>query len=334
VIIVGISPAQELDLVGPLNVFSIANDVLEKGGSDARPYAPEVVSGGSSRTIAGQSGLALRAARRFDEVRGTIDTLLIAGGTGALEKISPRLLAWIKARAGRVRRLGSVCTGAFVLAEAGLLRGRRVATHWAHAEALAKRHSSITVDPAPIWIQDRNIYTSAGICAGMDLALALVEEDHGSEVALAVARHLVVYLRRPGGQAQFSNALAGQASEKHEFRELASWIIEHPREDLRIPALAERANMSERHFIRAFSHAVGVSPGRFVESSRYDYARSCLESSSASLDEVANRCGYASAEVLRRTFLRKAGVTPNQYRDRFSARPGAERVAPRNAARR
>jgi transcriptional regulator GlxA family with amidase domain len=317
VIIVGIAPALELDVIGPLSVFSIANDVLKARAAGSLFYEPEVVSGGPSRTIRGQSGIGLAAARRFHEVRGPIDTLLIGGGTGARGSVSPNLLQWIRRRARSVRRLGSVCTGAFVLAEAGLLQGYRVATHWAHADDLAKRHPEINVDPAPIWIQDRNIYTSAGISAGLDLALALVEEDHGSEVALHVARYLVVYLQRPGDQAQFSIALAGQVSEKREFRELSIWIVEHLREDLRIPALAGRVNMSERNFSRAFAREIGLSPGRFVERARYDGARTRLESSADGMDEIADRCGYGSSEVLRRTFLRQAGVTPKQYRERF-----------------
>ncbi len=329
VIIVAIPPAQELDVIGPLSVFSIANDVAKARNGGHKAYAPEVVSGGSSRMIRGQSGIALAAERRYADVREPIDTLLITGGTGSRERLSPALLAWVEKRARTVRRLGSVCTGAFVLAAAGLLDGRRVATHWAHADDLAKRHAEITVDPGPIWIRDRNIYTSAGICAGMDLALALVEEDHGSEIALHVARHLVVYLRRPGGQAQFSVALAGQVAEKREFRELSVWIVEHLREDLRVPALAERMHMSERNFSRAFVRDVGMSPGRFVEKARYDAARARLESSEDGLDAVADRCGYASSEVLRRTFQREAGVSPKQYRERFHITPVQERVRSR-----
>jgi transcriptional regulator GlxA family with amidase domain len=320
VIIVATVPAQELDVVGPLTVFSMANQVLEERSAARELYAPEVVSGGTSRTIHGQCGITLAAARRFDEVRGPIDTLLVAGGNGARERLSPRLIDWIRRHALRVRRLGSVCTGAFVLAQAGLLEGRRVATHWAHADALAKRFPRITLDADSIWVPDGNIYTSAGICAGMDLALALVEEDHGSNVALQIARQLVVYLRRPGGQAQFSIALAGQVSEKHEFRDLAVWIVEHLAGDLRIPALAERMHMSERNFTRAFTRELGVSPGRFVERARYDRARSRLESTDETIAEIAERCGYGSAEVLRRTFLRQAGVTPKHYRDRFNLR--------------
>jgi transcriptional regulator GlxA family with amidase domain len=320
VIIVAMVPAQELDVVGPLTVFSMANQVLEERSVATELYAPEVVSGGTSRTIHGQSGITLAAARRFAEVRGPIDTLLVAGGSGARGRISPRLIDWIRRRSRNVRRLGSVCTGAFVLAQAGLLEGRRVATHWAHAGALAKRFPGITIDADSIWVQDRNIYTSAGICAGMDLALALVEEDHGSDLALQIARHLVVYLRRPGGQAQFSIALAGQVSEKHEFRDLAVWIVENLTTDLRVPALAERINMSERNFTRAFTRELGMSPGRFVERARYDRARARLESTDETIDEIAERCGYGSAEVLRRTFLRLAGVTPKGYRDRFNLR--------------
>jgi transcriptional regulator GlxA family with amidase domain len=317
VVIVGVSPAQELDIIGPLNVFTIANDVLQTRSGGARNYEPEVVSGGTNRTIRGQSGIGLNVARRFTDVRGPLDTLLIAGGLGARTGVSSSLLEWIRKRARGVRRLGSVCTGAFILAEAGLLEGHRVATHWAHADELAKRYAGVIVDPNPIWIRDRKLYTSAGICAGMDLALAMVEADHGSEVALQVARHLVIYLRRPGGQAQFSVALAGQLSEKHEFGELSVWIVEHLRGDLRIPALAERTNMSERNFCRAFTSEIGLSPGKFVERARYEAARSLLESSEESIEQIAARCGYGSGEVLRRTFLRRAGVTPKDYRRRF-----------------
>ncbi len=320
VIIVAMVPALELDVIGPLTVFSMANEILEARSAGSGPYATEVVSGGTSRTIRGQNGIALAATHRYDEVRGPIDTLLVAGGSGARGPISPRLIDWIRRRAVKVRRLGSVCTGAFVLARAGLLEGRRVATHWAHADVLAKRHPGLTIDANSIWVKDHNVYTSAGVCAGMDLALALVEEDHGSEVALQIARHLVVYLRRPGGQAQFSVALAGQASAKHEFRDLSVWIIEHLTADLRVPALAERVNMSERNFARAFTREVGLSPGRFVERARYDRARDRLESTDENIDEIAAQCGYGSAEVLRRTFWRQAGVTPKQYRDRFNLR--------------
>jgi len=200
------------------------------------------------------------------------------------------------------------------------MAGHRITTHWAHADELAKRYPGVTVDPDPIWIRDRKIYTSAGICAGVDLALALVEDDHGSEIARQVARYLVVYLRRPGGQAQFSVALAAQVSEKHEFAELSIWVVEHLSEDLRILALAERTNMSERNFTRSFTRGIGLSPGKFVERARFDAARSLLESSEESIEQIAGRCGHGSGEVLRRPFVRRAGVTPKDYRNRFRVR--------------
>ena len=253
-------------------------------------------------------------------MRGPIDTLLVAGGPGARAGCTPAFHAWLKRRSKTVRRVGSVCTGAFVLADAGLLGGCRVATHWLYAAELAKRHPDVEVDANPIFVQDGKVYTSAGITAGMDLSLAMVEEDHGSEVALAVARHLVMFLRRPGGQAQFSVALAGQASERSEFHDLSIWITQHLREDLRIEALAARACMSERNFTRMFAREVGTSPGQFVDRARVERARQRLETSTASVDEIADRCGYASREVLRRAMVRHVGLAPSEYRDRFRAK--------------
>ena len=319
VVVVVNPPTHELDVIGPLSVFATANDMLAARGSQAEPYAPELVSAGASLTVNCQPGFAVLAVRRYEQVRGPIDTLLVAGGPGARLGCTPAFHDWLRRRAKRVRRIGSVCSGAFVLAAAGLLEGRRVTTHWLYAADLARRYPNVEVDANPIWVQDGNVYTSAGITAGMDLSLALVEEDHGSELALAVARHLVMFLRRPGGQAQFSVALAGQGSERREFHELSIWITQHLGEDLRVEMLAERAGMSDRNFSRMFAREVGVSPGQFVERARLERARRCLERGTATIDAIADTCGYRSREVLRRAFVRHVGLTPSEYRERFRA---------------
>jgi transcriptional regulator GlxA family with amidase domain len=331
ILIVANPPAQELDVIGPLSVFSTANEMLRARGSDAEPYAPELVTAGSSLVVNSETGFSILAVCRYADVRGPVDTLLIAGGPGARTGCTPEFLAWLKRRAKTLRRIGSVCTGAFILADAGLLDGHRVATHWLYAAELAARHPEVEVDAEPIYVQDGKVFTSAGITAGMDLALAMVEEDHGSDVALAVARHLVMFLRRPGGQAQFSVTLAGQASERVEFRELSLWITQHLRDDLRIEALAERAGMSDRNFTRMFAREVGMSPGQFVERARLERARQRLETSTATIDDIADRCGYGSREVLRRAFVRHVGLAPSEYRERFRSnrRPKAARAKAR-----
>jgi transcriptional regulator GlxA family with amidase domain len=262
--------------------------------------------------------LELLVRRSFTEVRGGVDTLILAGGIGARRALGERaVIGWIRRIAPRVRRLASVCTGAFLLAEAGLLDGRRATTHWRSCPLLAERYPRIAVDPDPIFVRDRRVYTSAGITAGMDLALALVEEDHGREVALAVARELVMFLKRPGGQSQFSVPLMAQATDHQPIRELQGWIGEHLAADLSVAALARRAAMSPRNFARVFTRGVGVTPARFVERARVEAARRRLEESSLRVDAVATECGFSSAEVMRRTFLRTVRVTPADYRQRF-----------------
>jgi transcriptional regulator GlxA family with amidase domain len=226
---------------------------------------------------------------------------------------------WVRAMAPRVRRLGSVCSGSFVLAEAGLLDGRRATTHWEWCATLAERYPAVTVASDPIFVRDGKIYTSAGVTAGMDLALALVEEDHGRELALEVARQLVMFLRRPGGQSQFSAQLAAQTADREPLRDLQSWISEHPEADLSVPALARRVAMSPRNFARVFTREVGMTPARFVESVRVEAARRRLEESASGVDSVAAACGFGTAESMRRAFLRIVRVPPAAYRHRFRA---------------
>jgi len=320
VVLVGYPDVQLLDVAGPLEVFAGAARLLDERGDRAGPaYTTELVAPRSGR-FATSSGLGLVADRTFGSVRGGVDTLLVAGGPGTAAAMTDRaLLAWLRRMAPRVRRLGSVCTGTFVLAEAGLLDDRRVTTHWNWCAALAERYPRLTVDPDPIFVRDGNVYTSAGVTAGMDLALALVEEDHGREVALTIARQLVLFLRRPGGQSQFSAQLATQAADRQPLRELQAWIVEHPDADLSVPALARRVAMSPRNFARVFAHEVGMTPARFVETVRVEAARRRLEESSHGVDAVAAACGFGTAEAMRRTFLRRLRVPPSAYRSRFRA---------------
>jgi transcriptional regulator GlxA family with amidase domain len=221
--------------------------------------------------------------------------------------------------APNVRRIGSVCSGAFILAEAGLLDGRRATTHWGWCKELAQRYPRVKVDPDPIFVRDGSIYTSAGVTAGMDLALALVEEDHGRELALRVARQLVLFLRRPGGQSQFSAQLAVQAADREPLRELQAWIADHLNQDLSVEALADRVAMSPRNFARVFSREVGVTPARFVEQARVEAARRRLEESAHGVDAIASQCGFGTAESMRRAFLRRLHVPPSAYRHRFAS---------------
>jgi transcriptional regulator GlxA family with amidase domain len=217
--------------------------------------------------------------------------------------------------------VASVCSGAFLLAEAGVLAGRRATTHWESCDALARRHPDVEVDPDPIFVRDGNVLTSAGVTAGMDLALALVEDDHGPERALAVARQLVMYVRRPGGQSQFSAALRAQRAERRPLRELQAWVADHLDADLSVEALARRAAMSPRNFARAFAAEAGVTPARYVEEVRVEAARRLLEGTGRPVDGIAAACGFGSAETMRRAFLRTVHVPPSEYRKRFRKEP-------------
>ena len=318
---------QMLDVMGPLEVFSRTSRWLkehEYRNDDA--YHVEII-GLKRGPFRASSGLRIYADRPFAEVGPGIDTLLVAGGMG-MERYRTHapLLRWLRRQAGLVRRLGSVCTGAFILAEAGLLRGRRATTHWASCARLADRYPDVRVEPDKIFVREGSVYTSAGVTAGMDLALALVEEDLGRQVALAVARELVMFLRRPGGQAQFSAQLAVQFAERQPLHELQMYVLDHPADDLSVEKLARRVAMSPRNFARIFTREVGMTPARFVTSVRVETARRLLEESSDSLDTVCTQSGLGTAESMRRAFLSAVGVPPGQYRERFN-RPQRRRLA-------
>ena len=308
-----------LDLVGPLQVFARASDIYGREHPGAASiYSCEVISISAQRSLAANCGLSFAAHKTFREVRGKIDTLLVAGGD-AIEKneINPEGVRWLKKIAGRCRRVGSVCTGAMLLARAGLLDGRRATTHWNWCETLIKRAPRTDVDPDPIFVRDENIYTSAGVTAGMDLALALVEEDHGSRLALQVARNLVLYLRRPGGQSQFSAALSLQATDRKPLRELEAWVLDHLDKALTVSALAQRVAMSPRNFARVFSKEMKTTPAKFIERLRVEAARRRLEESQNSMETIASECGFGNVNSMRSVFQRALKIPPGQYRRHF-----------------
>lgn len=302
---------QLLDVAGPLQVFATAS---ERGGI-GQPYAPRVIAAGG-RMLTASAGLRLMA-DPLPDLDAPLDTLVVAGGPGVLAACDdPALVAWVRARAGRARRVASVCTGAFLLGAAGLLDGRRAVTHWKHCGALAARYPRARVEPDPIFVQDGPVWSSAGVTAGIDLTLALVEADLGRPLALAVARHLVMFLKRPGGQAQFSAALALQAGEER-FGPLHAFIAQNLSGDLSLPALAAAAGMSERSLSRHYRDATGLTPARAVERLRVEAARRALAETAQPVKRIAQVCGFGSEETMRRSFLRHVAATPQDYRARF-----------------
>jgi transcriptional regulator GlxA family with amidase domain len=321
VVLVGYPGVQTLDLVGPAEVFAAANFRRDAG---ATPYRI-VVASPRGGTIASGSGLRIADTVPLASLRGRIDTLVLAGGPGVQQAAAAgEVPAWVRRRRGSVRRVCSVCTGAFLLGAAGLLAGRRVATHWGACDALASAFPDAIVERDAIFVVDPPVYSSAGVTAAIDLCLALVEEDLGRRTALAVARELVLYLRRPGGQSQFSESLAAQEAASDALRDLLAWVQEHPASDLRVERLAKRAGMSPRHFARVFRAETSVTPAVFVEGVRAERAKLLLEETDWSLAGVAARAGFGSEDSLARSFRRRLGVTPREYRTRFS-RPRSRR---------
>lgn len=308
-----------LDLVGPLQVFARASDMYTRANPGAPSiYSVEVVSISSSRSLIANCGVRITADRTFREVRGKIDTLLVAGGD-AIEQneINAEAVRWLKRISTRIRRVGSVCTGAMLLARAGLLDGRRATTHWNWCQTLIKRAPRARVERDPIFVRDENVYTSAGVTAGMDLALALVEEDHGSRLALQVARNLVLYLRRPGGQSQFSAALSLQLTDRKPLLELEAWVLDNLQKPLTVPLLAQRLAMSPRNFARVFTKEMKTTPAKFVERLRVEAARRRLEESHNSMETIADECGFGNVNSMRNVFQRTIKIAPGQYRRHF-----------------
>jgi transcriptional regulator GlxA family with amidase domain len=305
---------QLLDVTGPLQVFATANDLMVKAGEEP-PYEIRLVAP-SGQSVYASAGVAL-VADPLPAIDVPIDTLIIAGGQGVdAASLNAGLVDWVRERARRARRTAAICTGAFLLATSGMLDGRRAVTHWQHCPEFARRFPAVRVESDPIFICDDSVWTSAGVTAGIDLALALVEEDLGRMLALAVARYLVVFLKRPGGQAQFSEVLLQQASEDT-FGALHAWIAKHLAADLSLRVLAGQAGMSERSFSRHYTESTGSTPARAVERLRVEGARRLLLDTRLPLKRISQRCGFGSEETMRRSFLRLLSATPQDYRSRF-----------------
>ncbi len=321
IVILATPTAQSLEVAGPVEVFScVAGKLREAGRERLAGYRVEVVSAVEDLHIKSPAGVTLLAQRSFRDVDYEIDTLLIAGGMEIWSGAGhPDLLRWIGERSRMARRYGSVCTGAFVLAQAGLLDGKRATTHWYFCQQLQTQFPKVLVDPEPIFIRDDRLFTSAGVASGLDLALAMVEDDFGQDTALRVARALVLFLRRSAGQNQFSTALAFQGATRVPLRELPIYVLEHLKEPLTVPDLARRVAMSVRNFSRVFREEYGSPPAVFVERLRIDTARRLVEESVRGFAEIAAECGLGSAETLRRIFVREFGRTPPQLRSQVQS---------------
>jgi transcriptional regulator GlxA family with amidase domain len=307
---------QLLDVTGPVQVFASANDFAAETGT-VPPYEVRIVAQGG-QSVTASAGVAL-AMLPLPSCGSALDTLVIAGGAGVEAAASdPALVDWVRQRAKQARRVASVCTGAFLLAASGALDGKRAATHWSVCAEFARRFPAVRVETDPIFVRDGVVWTSAGVTAGIDLALALVEEDLGRAAALAVARYLVVFLKRPGGQAQFSAALTLQVADDR-FGALHEWISGHLAEVISLPVLARQAGMSERSFSRRYAQATGMTPGRAVERLRLEAARRLLLETRLPVKRIAQRCGFGSEETMRRSFIRLLAVAPQDYRARFSS---------------
>ncbi|PAY08773.1 AraC family transcriptional regulator [Bradyrhizobium sp. UFLA03-84] len=306
---------QLLDVTGPLQVFASANALTAKAGN-AEPYDVRVVAR-DGPTVEASAGVGL-AVHPLPAIGTAVDTLVIPGGDGVNAAASDRILVdWVRKRSGDARRTASVCTGAFLLAASGALDGRRAVTHWGFWEELAARFPEVRVESDPIFVRDGTFWTSAGVTSGIDLALALVEDDLGRATALAVARYLVVFLKRPGGQAQFSEVLSLQTADDR-FSALHDWIGNHLADDLSLPTLAKQAGMSERSFSRHYAEATGLTPARAIERLRVEGARHLLSETRLPIKRIAQRCGFGSEETMRRSFLRLLTTTPQDYRARFA----------------
>jgi transcriptional regulator GlxA family with amidase domain len=310
---------QSLDLSGPFEAFYWADRLLDVLGRAKAPIYQSLILAESPGPVRTMSGLEIVATHSYRDDVGVLDTLIVMGGGGCEEASRDRgLVDWVRSVAPKTRRIVSICSGAFILAAADLLHRRRATTHWVYADRLAKTYPSIEVDASLLFVRDGNVYTSGGITAGMDLALALVEEDLGRETMLGVARYLLVFPKRPGGQSQFRGH-SGIVDNpiRPSIGELQVWMLAHPEADLSIPALAERMAMSERSFSRLFRNETGHTPAEFAERVRADAARFKLEQSCSAIDSIAIECGFGNAERMRRTFRRLFEISPADYRARF-----------------
>lgn len=321
IVMLAFDGAEVIDIAGPLDILCAAPCVHEYGFDMARRHESLIVSEFGGPVTTQPSGITILTEPLQALGRRQVDTLILPGAY-RMEHVIHRsdLISWIQKTAARARRVVSICTGAFLLGEAGLLQGKRVTTHWLRVEEFAQRYPQAQVEPDSIFVADGNIYTSAGITSGMDLALHLVEQDWGREVALNIARNWLLYVKRPGGQSQFSALLPEKAGERRSIAELQSWIMSNLNADLSVTALASRLSMSPRHFSRVFQTETGITPAKFVETVRVEAARRWLEESSYSIETIADECGMGDTERLRRSFIRRLGVNPRDYRRRFERR--------------
>lgn len=304
----GVAP---LDVAGPLQVFGVANFLKKRKLYDVITVGPD------AGPISTPLGFAFLPSCGMEQLEFPVDTLLVSGGGGPDAGTDLRIAEWLRTSVSKARRYGAVCTGAFALCAAGLAKGKRLATHWAFVDELARRNPEAKVEVEPIFIRDGNLYTSAGISAGIDLALALLEEDHGRAFALEVARYLVLFLKRSGGQSQFSTHLQAQFSTVPQIQRVQQWILGHLDGDLRVTVLAKKAGMSERTFIRSFREGTGKTSGEYIAEVRLQKGRRLLEDTQMEPKRVAAKSGLGTAASMRRVFLRQLGVTPAEYRERF-----------------
>ena len=309
-----------MDIVGPMEVFTFANDGLRSEGLVSNPVYQVKILSKDKKPITTLSGLQIVPMERYETYDKPIDTLIIPGSYHPeLLAQNANLINWIRAHTNDIRRVTSVCTGTFALAEAGLFDGRRATTHWAYSSEFEKTYPSVKLEQDRIFVQDGPVWSSGGITSGIDLALAMLEDDWGHKLALYVARFLVVFLKRQGGQSQYSEYLRTDAVSRQDIRELQAWIMENPHKDLRVEVLAERMAMSPRNFARIFLIETGITPAKYVEMVRTDLARHYLESTRLNIAIVSEKAGFKDTETMRKTFLRHVGINPIDYRTRFGS---------------
>lgn len=315
IVMLGYQGASALDLIGPLDVLTGSIFALP----DSKPhYIVEVVSTNGGLLNTSPAGIQISSKRLADVVVQQIHTLLISGGPNVEETLKDeQLIQWIAKASKTANRVASVCTGAFLLAEAGLLDGRKATTHWKWAAELARRYPLVNVQPDHIYVKDDFVYSSAGITAGMDLALALLEEDLGRDIALEVARNWVMFLKRPGGQSQFSALLPKPADSNNSMNNIVAWIADHLDRELTVECLADQCKMSARNFARRFHAEMGITPAKYIETMRIQAARSRLENTSESIESIADNTGFSNGERMRRAFIRHINTCPQDYRARF-----------------
>lgn len=309
-----------VDVTGPMDVFCFANYFLRLAGQIAEKESVYSLSLIAERAgpIKTASGMKILADFAYDDVPDDIDTLMVTGAPFPVDTwADQKLTRWLPAMMPKVRRMASICTGAFLLAESGLLNNRKATTHWLFCDQMANQYRNVQILPDKIFVRDGSIYTSGGVTAGIDLALSLVEEDWGWEVAAGVARGMLIFMRRPGGQSQFSSYVFNEAKTRKDFRELQAWIISHPEEDLSIEILADRMAMSPRNFSRVFCQEIGMTPAKFVERTRLEAARNLMLRSDLPMEGIAGKCGFNNSEQMRRTFQRFLNISPQEYRANF-----------------